>query len=123
MDTKKLKNALETLKEDLGDALISCDIYPSGVGTPLVGFNSNPQAAALFDRVTSSINKALAGSEFPGLKDYYMLELENNEYVIILIFKDYQWAIQVDSNKVNLGLILNVALPNAKKAFMEALND
>jgi hypothetical protein len=121
MDTKKLKVALDTLKEDLGDALISCDIYPTGVGTPIIGYNSNPQAAALFDRVTSSINKALVGSEFPGLKDYYMLELENNEYVIILIFKDYQWAIQVDSTKINLGLILNVALPNAKKAFTEAL--
>jgi len=29
----------------------------------------------------------------------------------------------VDSNKVNLGMLLNIAVPAARKAFLEAYND
>jgi len=120
MDIKKLKNAIEVLKEDLGDALLATDIYPTGVGTPLVGYNSNPQAAALFDRVTTYIIQALEGSGFPKLKDYYLLKVESG-IVIILIFDGYQWGMLVDDKKVNLGILLNIAIPNAQKAFLEAM--
>ena len=121
MNTKKLKDAIEVLKSDLGPALISCDIYPTGVGTPLVGFNSNPQAAALFDQVTGYIVKALDGSGFPLLDDYYMMDLKDNNLVVVLIFDDYQWDMLIDKDKVNLGLLLSIALPNAKKAMVEAI--
>ncbi len=123
MNIKKLQQAIEVLKEDLEAGLISCDIYPTGVGTPLVGYNSNAKAAALFDQVTSHINKALKNSNFPGLKDYYFLELENDMIVLVLIFKEHQWGILVDGKKVNLGMLLNIVIPNARKAFLEAYND
>ncbi len=122
MNLKKLKNAVEVLKDDLEGALIATDIYPTGVGTPLVGYNSNPQASALFDRVTTYMIKALEGAKFPSLKDYYMLQLENDAYVIVLLFKEYQWGMLVDANKVNLGMLLNIVIPNARRAFEEALN-
>jgi hypothetical protein len=121
MNTKKLNDAIEVLKTDLGPALISCDIYPTGVGTPLVGYNSNPKAAALFDQVTSYIVKALDGSGFPVLNDYYLLELKNDNLVVVLLVGDYQWDMLIDEKKVNLGLLLNIALPNAKKALEEAI--
>jgi len=41
--------------------------------------------------------------------------------ILILLFKDYQWGILVNSTKVQLGLLLNVILPNAKAAFTDAL--
>jgi len=122
MDVKKLKKAIETLRADLGDALISTDIYPAGVGTPLVGYNSNPQACALFDQVTSYIKKALEGSGFSKLKDYYLLNLEKR-LVVVLIFEGYQWIMFVDDSKVNLGILLNIAIPNARKAFLEAMGE
>ncbi|NPA43135.1 MAG: hypothetical protein GXO27_03795 [Chlorobi bacterium] len=120
MDIKKLQKAIEVLRNDLGDALVSTDIYPSGVGTPLVGYNSNPQASALFDQVTTYIKKALDGAGFPTLKDYYLLKVDGG-LVVVLIFDDYQWVMFVDDSKVNLGILLNIAIPNAQKAFKEAL--
>jgi len=121
MNTKKLKEAIEVLKSDLDSALVSCDIYPTGVGTPLAGYNSNPQAAALFDRVTSYIVKALDGSGFPVLNDYYLMDLKGNNLVVVLMFDEYQWSMLIDKDKINLGLLLNIALPNAKKALEEAI--
>jgi len=122
MNVKKLNHAIEVLKEDLGNALVACDIWLTGTGQSIAGFNSNPQATALFERVTEFINKALKGAGFPGLKNYYMLELEGDNVVIVMQLKGgYQWGMLVDGKKVQLGLLLNIALPNARRAFEEAL--
>ncbi len=51
-----------------------------------------------------------------------MLNLANNAIVLVLHFEGYQWGMLVDSSKVQLGLLLNIAIPNARKAFEEAVN-
>ncbi len=122
MNVKKLNEAIEVLKEDLGNALLACDIWLTGTGQSIAGYNSNPQATALFERVTEFMTKALKGAGFPGLKDYYMLDLEGDNVVVVMQLKDnYQWGMLVDGKKVQLGLLLNIALPDARRAFEEAL--
>jgi len=108
----------------LDDSLLACDIWITGTGQSIAGYNSNPQATALFERVTEFMTKALKGAGFPGLKKYYMLDLENNATVLVMQFEEnYQWGMLVDSSRVQLGLLLNIAIPNARKAFLEALKD
>ncbi len=121
MDIKKLKNSIEVLKDNLDGALLAADIWMTGTGQPIAGYNSNPQATALFERVTEYMNKALSGAGFPILNEYYMLNLEGNALVLVLMFDDYQWGMLVDSSKVQLGLLLNIAIPNARKEFLEAV--
>ncbi len=125
MNVKKLKEAIEVLKESLDGALIATDIWPTGSGTAVAGFNQNPQATALFDKVTDYMRKALKGAGFPDIKDYYLLEMDGDAMVVVMQFKNegYQWGMLVDTNKVNLGLLLNIALPEARRAFLEAYND
>ncbi len=125
MNVKKLKEAVEILKEDLDGALMATDIWGIGTGTAIAGYNQNPKATALFEKVTDYMRKALKGAGFPDLKDYYLLEMDNNAMVLVLQFKEegFQWGILVDSSKVNLGLLLSIAVPNARKAFLEAVND
>ncbi len=121
MNVKKLKESIDVLKDNLDGALLACDIWKTGTGTAIAGYNSNPQATALFDKVTDYMNKSLKTSGFPLLKNYYLLELENNGLVVVLQLQDnYQWGMLVDSTKVNLGLLLNIAVPEARKAFDEA---
>ncbi|MCD4792309.1 MAG: hypothetical protein K8R54_03685 [Bacteroidales bacterium] len=121
MDVKKLKNSIEILKEDLGDSLVAADIWPTGTGQSIAGFNSQPKATALFEQVTEFMNKTLTGSGFPGLDKFYMLDLQADSLVIVLQFEGYQWGMLVNSTKVQLGLLLNVAIPKAREAFLEAL--
>ncbi len=124
MDVKQLKKSIEVLKENLDGALMATDIWMTGTGTPIAGYNSNPQATALFERVTDYMDKALKGANFPTLNKYYLLELTNNAMVVVLQFEaGYQWGMLVDSSKVNLGLLLNIAIPEARKAFEEALKN
>ncbi len=121
MNVKKLNQSLETLKEDLGDALIASVIWTSSDGQSLASINPQPKAAALFNQVSQTITKTLTDSGFPGLNDYYLLDLKEGSMILIMLFKDYQWGVLVSSEKVQLGLLLNVAMPKAKEAFLEAL--
>ncbi len=124
MDVKKLKQAIEKLKDDLDGALVATDIYPTGVGTSLAGFNSNPQATALFDRVTSYMIKSLDGAGFPGLDKYYLLDLKGSHLVVVIFFEEgYQQGMLIDSTKANLGILLNIAIPNAIRLVREAIEN
>ena len=124
MNVKKLKESIEVLKNNLDGALMACDIWKDGTGTSIAGYNTNPQATALFDRVTDYMNKSLKTSGFPSLDKYYLLELKNNALIVVLQFEQgYQWGMLVDNSKVNLGLLLNIAIPEARKAFIEAIGD
>lgn len=121
MNIKKLNNAVNVLKEDLGEALIACDIWPTGTGQSIAGYNSQPKATALFEQVTEHIIKTLSSSDFPGLNKFYLIDLEEDSMIIVLEFEKYQWSILLNSKKVQLGLLLNVVVPDVRAAFEDAL--
>ena len=124
MNIKKIKQAIENLREDLDGALIATDVYPTGVGTSIAGYNEQPAATALFDRVTTYLVKSLDNAGFPGLNDYYLLDLKDNHLVVILYFEEgYQQGMLIDTTKVNLGILLNIAIPNVQKALREAFKE
>lgn len=121
MNIQKLNNAIEIVKRDLGESLLATDIYTSGDGTSIAGHNSNPKACALFNELTTNLVKSLDSSGFPGLNEYYMLHLKDGHLVIVVYLIEYQWGFLVDSDKVKLGLLLNIVIPNAVQAFIDAL--
>ena len=120
MNAKKLNEAIEVQKENLGDGLLATDIYASADGQSLVGHNSNPQACALFNRITNMLNGALDGSAFPKLSGFYAINLEGGNMVIVIPLGDFQWGMLIDTNKTQLGLLLNVAIPKMIEAFEAA---
>ncbi len=120
MNIPMLKKAVETLKSDLGDGLLATDIWGLD-GQPIVAFNSQPKASALFNRITNNINKTLKESGFPEMGKYYILDLVDNHMVVIILLGDFQWGMLINSKKLPLGLLLNVAIPNAIDAFEKSM--
>lgn len=112
MKMEKLKEAVDVLKSELGNALVACDIF-DGSGLSYAGHNSNPAATALFTDITARLQKALKDSGFPALDRYYMLVLEGNQIVVIALIGTLQMGMMVDGNKVNMGLLLNIAVKKA----------
>lgn len=122
MNVTKLKKAMDVLEENLGDGLLASDIYSSKDGTPIIALNNNPEpvADALFCRIINSINSAFMEAKFPTLKNFVLFDLNDEKTALILPLEEYQWGMLIDSTKVQLGLILNLAVPKALAAFQNA---
>ena len=121
MNIKKLNEAISNLQDDIGDGLIACDVFTVADGMSIASFNHQPKASALFNQLTTNIMKTLRSAKFPNLNKFYLMDLEGDHMVIILPLGDYRWGILVNSKKVQLGLLLSIAIPNALETFEEAL--
>ncbi len=120
MNTQKLKNCVETLQKDLGEHLLSTDIWGSD-GLSFASYNSKPATAALSEELTKNLRNFLDRSNLSSLGSYYLITLENNQVFVVLFTKELRWGFLVDSNELNLGLLLGVAIPNALKGLQDAI--
>ena len=123
MNVKQLNEIIKEVKEDLGDALVSGDVWAVADGQVVGGYNSNAKAAALINRVGQQFNDALKGANFHLLKDYYILDLKDNKMVFCLMLEDYWWGMLLDTAKVQLGLLINIVAPKAAKGLREAISE
>lgn len=121
MNVSKLNHSVDTLKENLGGALLATDIWGNDDMQSLAGWNTQPAATSLFGQITLSINQALEGSGFPGLGKYLIFDLVDGKMIVIIPMGDFAWGMLVDGKKTQLGLLLNVALPKAIAAFEDAV--
>jgi hypothetical protein len=118
MDIKKLNAIVEKVKKDLGDALIATDIWTTADGQSLAGFNPQPKATALMNQMVKRTNEALKEAKFPLLNRYFIHHLEGNHIATTTIIDDnHGWGILIDANKVQLGIFLNVVVPETMDAF------
>jgi YesN/AraC family two-component response regulator len=123
MNIQKLNKAIESLRESLGSALISTDIFGSEDAQSIAGYNSQPAAAAVFTQITNYLNSSLRDAKFPEIGRYYLLDLVDRKMVLIIPMGDYIWGMLIDGTKTQLGLLLNLAIPKAISAFEEAIVD
>jgi hypothetical protein len=118
---ENLNAATEEVKATLKDGLLTSEIWDREAGLSFVSYNPQPVAVALFTEVAKMLKSTLADSGFPGLKRYFLLDLEN-DHMAMLIFhgNDILQGLLMNSKKVNLGILLAVALPKAIEAVEKA---
>jgi tetratricopeptide (TPR) repeat protein len=121
MNISKLNKTIDTLKENLGEALLSTDIWGSTDMQSIAAFNHQPAACILFGQIINMTNKALNESGFPILGKYCLFDLVDSKMVVVIPMGDFMWGMLLDGNKIQLGLLLNVVMPKALAAFEEAI--
>jgi len=120
MDLKKVKEVVHRFEDDLGGGLLACDVFDRE-GLPIYGINSNPQACALFGRITDLLHESLQGSGFPDM-EYYTIFAKDNKLVLVVELDDkYRFGCLVDRTKATPGLIFSVALPRLMSGLKEAI--
>lgn len=121
IDTQKLSNLIDRSKEELGDALISAQVWSISQGEVFVGYNQQPEVSDLFSQITVYLNEALSTAEFPQLGKYYVLNLEGKKISVTIPQGDFICGMLIDSKKTPLGLLLKVVLPGIIASFEEAI--
>ncbi len=121
ISVEKANAAVNKLRETLGVGLVATDVWNVEDGMPIAGFNSQPVATALFNRITDLISETLSESGFPALNKYYMLDLAGDKLVVVIPLGKYRAGMLVDKKKAQLGLIVSVALPKYVNGLEEAI--
>ncbi len=121
VNVKKLGEAIDGLKGDLGEGLVAADVWAVADGVSLGGHNSNPAATAVFNKITDLVGGALKDAHFPELNRYWMLDLADGKICVVMPAGEYRAGMLVDSGKVALGIVLSVALPKFGAALQEAM--
>lgn len=121
LNLKKLNLALSGIRDILSDWLIRTDIFLSENGRSLAGWNSHPLACSEFAAITRALKNSLQLSGFPALADYYLLNLDDDQFVFIVITDELQWGFQLKDSETLLGLLITIVLPKAIQALAESL--
>ncbi|MEO0199389.1 MAG: hypothetical protein ABIM42_08560 [candidate division WOR-3 bacterium] len=120
MDTKKLNEAMEFLKSEIGAALITSGVikYPDGIS--ILSHNPNPKIAALTAKMTQVIEKTLDAGNMK-LGKYYLFHLTGNKLALAIPLGEYIWGMIVDMEKTQLGYLLHVVIDELITKFEEAI--
>ncbi len=122
-DIDTFNKAIDIIKKNLGDALISCSIWANEDGKPIVMYDPHKSvdsaaATSLFNQVSKFIKKSLKGANFPvELNKYYIMDLTDNKIALAVQLGDFQWGMLIDTSRTSLGVVLNIALPEAMALF------
>jgi hypothetical protein len=122
MNIPKLNEAIEILKTSLGDSLFATVIAMAVDGQSIAGFNSNPKLAAVMVKLVKVINEITKIGGLPQLERYASFDLQEDRVLIVLPLGEYIWGMVLDTNKTQMGLLLNIEIPAAIDAFAEALS-
>lgn len=117
MELKTIHKAIDNVVRELGNALISTDVWNINEGESIAGYNSQPLACALFNQITGYVNEALEQAEFPKLEKYYILSLKDGKMVLVIPFGEFLWEMLIDTKKARLGVLLNSTIPGIIRSF------
>ncbi len=136
---ENIKKCIDGLRKDLGEGFIFTDIWNTRNDKSIVFhhdhvYGAKPKHLKLFGETTRILSKTLQISDYPGLGNYYFINLDNNQIAVIINYRsnqsgdffssssqtssqqqgpvEHQQFIQVDLSKTTMGVLMNVALPN-----------
>ncbi len=121
MDVNQLNESIELLKRDLGEGLVSTDIWSVNDSLPIAGYNSKPESCAVKNKITNTIIESFKEIKHPGLGRFYILDLADSTIEIVIPLGKFQWGILINPAKVTLGLLLNVVIPKVIDSFEQAM--
>ena len=113
------RRVVQIAQDGIGDALLSVDLFSSADGTSYVGVNSQPAVCALVNQVTERMTWAFEKGGLPPLGRYYTAELAGSRMLLVAPCGGLQLSLVVDTSRVQLGLLLNVVLPEVLVALEE----
>ncbi|HDQ03774.1 MAG TPA: hypothetical protein ENN23_04265 [Deltaproteobacteria bacterium] len=122
MNVAKLNETVELLKENLGESLLCTAIAMNVDGQSIAGFNSTPKFAALCVKIIKVVNDSAKIGGLPQIGKYVTFDLQEDRVLVVLPLGEYIWGILLDSNKTQMGLLLNIEIPAAIEAFAEAIS-
>jgi len=138
---ERVKKCIDGLKEELGEGFLFTDIWNARDNKSVVfhqEYGMQPKHIKMFSGITGKLKHNLRQSDYPGLGDYYLVNLEEDHLALVLnygftksgkmilisesnpesnpILDEYQQFILIDLSKTSMGIIMSVIIPNVLKS-------
>lgn len=121
-DIDRLTATVDAMKGLLKDGLVAMDIWNINDGLSLAAHNGQPAAVGLFTLLTNELVNTLKDSGFPPLNRYYLLDMAGDHTVMLIRHNgDLLQGMMLNNKKVNLGVLLSVALPRSLEMVGQAV--
>lgn len=105
---------IETLRNDMGGALVATAISATPRGHVLAEYGHSELPADIYDSIGGFIDGGIErDGSAPGR--FYLLQLKDHRTMIILIFNQYRWGILFNNRRIAMGLFLSVIVPKIMK--------
>lgn len=116
IDLEAFERTIQATKVALREGILSINIWNSSTGLILTDWQGNGTAVALLSQLMAELDTTLEESISQKLtaKDYIYLELKDDKSLVVINHGDdimQGWLI--DSSKVQPGILLGMAVPNA----------
>jgi len=114
----KFKKTIESLLNDMEDGLLFCDIWSNKSGLSVESYNPNPKYTAHLWRLTKDMQKTINNLGAPDLGEFQLIDLQADSMLFLLYLDDeFTLGGLLDKNEVSLGLLHNIAIPNAFEVY------
>ncbi len=112
VDIRKLDSLIAEIQAPLRGSLLAAEVWERNPLRSLAAINPQPAAVALEERIYEGVQQALSQAGWPGLHQYYLMELAGGELNITLICgTDLMMGLLVDGKANNLGVAFSVIIP------------
>jgi len=116
-----IEQLFNNLQNDLKDELLEASFYSAKTGKLLYSHNTSSNQYTLFVKLHKAINNLLTNKNFNKIKDFYLLDLDDDNLLLILTFKEHHFGLVFDSSKVKLGYLFNIVRPLIINDYNKAL--
>jgi DNA-binding response OmpR family regulator len=121
IDHRPFNYLVESLKKELGDALLATAIWALPGGQVKAGYNSREGVCHVFTQITYFVHEALVKAKYPKLGNYFIFDLKDGKMSITIPLGVYSWGILIDSRKIPPEFLLKKILPKRIAAFKAAI--
>ena len=121
LDKEVLKDAIDAIKNDLGDGLMSIDFFMAEKAESLAGDHSDPEIFELINRLMEFITVELESSGQAGIGRYYIMELADGNIAVTILHGEYRCRLVVREEKIDPGHLIKDIIPMIIDSLDEAL--
>lgn len=106
-----IEELFTSLQNDLEDVFLAGSVYSSETCKTIYNYNLTDNQSVLLVKFHQSINTLLTNGAYRPINNYYLLDLEENYLILILIFNKHHFSFAFDSKKIKLGYLFNIIIP------------
>ena len=121
MNKTLLNEYMKNLKDNLDDGLIATSLCNQEDGIAIAEYNSSLDATLAYNDIVNYTIKKFRDHNVPNINKYMIFNLENDKTLIIIPLDIYRWTILVDDNKIKLGVLLKIVIPQVREKFKSVL--